>query len=280
MEKTRNTERIVISWWGAADTWHPKAQRGGRRQMKPNSIYHHCPSGWRTAAERFVILFVSTPSFLKHCQDAFKPHPCSSCSFSLETPLISAKRGKISDYPVKGKGWRSFCRGLRGLVLPPPAPFRGLLGTVNTMREGHWLPRFGRAGREQHVNIWEALKKKPEGDAQGDDDGGVSVCVFGPSCVCFKEKDLIALFFESSEFEKRDLLRNTRELNDGSVGKSQQRWREIVKYSLHVYWRGGVWVPVWLFVHATCLKTGSFTWRQDVELRTLGNRAAPSEPRP
>ena len=36
--------------------------------------------------------------------------------------------------------------------------------------------------------------------------------------------------------------------------------------------------PVWLFVRAACLKTGSFTGRQDVELWTLGNTAAPSEP--
>ena len=44
----------------------------------------------------------------------------------------------------------------------------------------------------------------------------------------------------------------------------------------------GVWalvhVAVWLFVRATCLKTGSLTGRQDVGIWTLGNRATPSEP--
>lgn len=39
-----------------------------------------------------------------------------------------------------------------------------------------------------------------------------------------------------------------------------------------------VHTALWLFVRATCLKTGSLTGRQDVAPWTFGNRAAPSEP--
>lgn len=76
------------------------------------------------------------------------------------------------------------------------------------------------------------------------------------------------------------------ESNEGGIGSENKDDGEIMKYSvLFLCVLEGGWCmgahaqsPVWLFVHASCLKTGSFTGRQDVELWTLGNRAAPSEP--
>lgn len=90
-----------------------------------------------------------------------------------------------------------FCilyRRLKGLVTPLPSPLKGLLGTINTMREGHWLPRFGRPENTASQHLEGITQLLPEGETRGDDDGGVSVFV----CmrVCFVENDLIALICE------------------------------------------------------------------------------------
>lgn len=74
------------------------------------------------------------------------------------------------------------------------------------------------------------------------------------------------------------------ELNEGGIGKlTEMTGDSEIQYTLSMCIGGVVFgcsctEPVWLFVRETCLKTGSFTGRQDVELWTLGNRAAPSEP--
>ena len=125
-------------------SWHkiPRGLTRGWRRVKPNSIYHRCPSDQllRTLLCRF-----SLHLFLRCDQDVFSDHTHVPHAGFIWKP----KRRQISDYPVKGKGMQNSFYGLsrssKGLKMPP-SPVRGLLGTVNTTREGQWLPRFGKAG--------------------------------------------------------------------------------------------------------------------------------------
>lgn len=148
------------------------------------------------------MLFASAPSFyptLPGCLS--KPHPCSPCGISFEIQ----KGGRISDYPVKGKGCGDFflfcfvgSAGAPVVFRNPPArplphsPLKGLLGTVNTVRswvlafQEFWLGR-----RVQHPNIWKALGVLlPEVETLGPNDARETacVCVFRPGCVHFAMK--------------------------------------------------------------------------------------------
>lgn len=84
--------------------------------------------------------------------------------------------------------------GWKVLWLPSLPPLKGLLGTINTMREGHWLPRFGRPENTESQHLEGITQLLPKGETRGDDDGGVSVFVY--MRVSFAENDLIALICE------------------------------------------------------------------------------------
>lgn len=91
------------------------------------------------------MLFGSTPSFIKCYQDVFLNHTHSPHA------AIHLKRKEKTDWRLPCERERmpgSFCRlsGSPNGLATSPSPLWGLLGSINTMRTRHWLPKLGRAG--------------------------------------------------------------------------------------------------------------------------------------
>lgn len=130
--------------------------------MKSNSVHHHYPSGERTAAEDFAILFVSTPSCL-HCYwDVFLNHTqVSHQEFHLK-PRWSMQRE--DSWPItlwKGKDPEVFfvfsIGGWKVLWLPSLPPSKASWAPLTPWERGTDFQ--GLVGqRIQHPNIWKALR--------------------------------------------------------------------------------------------------------------------------
>lgn len=111
--------------------------------MKSNSIYHHNPS---KQLQRTLLCCLEAHLLLSNVtRMSFWTTP----TVLMQIFIWNAKRRQIGDYPVKGKGCRDLfvdSVGARMVSQTSPSPLWGLLGSINTMRTGHWLPKLGRAG--------------------------------------------------------------------------------------------------------------------------------------